>query len=138
MSVSVNRVILVGHLGKDPEIKFTPSGIALAKFSLATSERRKDPEGNFKEHTEWHNIILWRRQAEVAGEYLKKGMLVMIEGRIQTRSWEDPTGAKKYMTEIVGDRMQMLQAKGEPEVSTEPRLGEPEAAPPEEEEDLPF
>ena len=139
MTNSVNRVILIGHLGRDPEIKFTPSGVALAKFSLATSERRKDPEGNLKEHTEWHNIILWRRQAEVAGEYLKKGMQVYIEGRIQTRSWEDPQGVKKYMTEIVGDRMQMLGRKGEGEPLLEPKASEPEAAPPtEEEEDLPF
>jgi single-strand DNA-binding protein len=128
----------VGHLGKDPEIKFTPSGIALAKFSLATTEKRKDPDGNLKEQTEWHNIILWRRLAEIAGEYLKKGMLVYIEGRIQTRSWDDPSGAKKYMTEIIGDRMQMLQSKGEQGGAPEPRLGEPEAASPEEEEDLPF
>lgn len=136
--MSVNRVILVGHLGKDPEIKFTPSGIALAKFSLATSEKRKDPDGNLKEHTEWHNIILWRRLAEIAGEYLKKGMLVYIEGRIQTRSWDDPSGSKKYITEIIGDRMQMLQTKGETGAAPEPRLGESEAAAPEEEEDLPF
>lgn len=139
MSIAVNRVILIGHLGRDPEIKFTPSGVALAKFSLATTEKRRDAEGNLQDHTEWHNIVLWRRQAEVAGEYLKKGMLVYIEGRIQTRTWEDPQGAKRYMTEIIGDRMQMLGRKGEVEPSPEPKVSEPEAAPPaEEEEDLPF
>ena len=138
MSIAVNRVILIGNLGKDPEIKFTPSGVALAKFSLATTEKRKDAEGNLKEHTEWHNIIFWRRLAEIAGEYLKKGMLVYIEGRIQTRSWEDPQGVKKYMTEIVGDRMQMLRTKGEAETSQEPKASESEGVPPEEEEDLPF
>ncbi|MFH1010349.1 MAG: single-stranded DNA-binding protein [bacterium] len=136
--MSVNRVILIGHLGKDPEIRFTPSGVALAKFPLATSEKRKDAEGNYIERTEWHNIILWRRQAEVAGEYLKKGMLVYIEGRIQTRTWDDPQGVKRYITEIIGDRMQMLTAKGEAAVATESKEPEAEAAPPEEEEDLPF
>jgi single-strand DNA-binding protein len=139
LSIAVNRVILIGNLGKDPEIRFTPSGVALAKFPLATTEKRRDPEGNLKDHTEWHNIVLWRRQAEVAGEYLKKGMLVYIEGRIQTRSWEDPQGAKRYMTEIIGDRMQILQRKGEGEPPKEPKDSEDETLPPAEgEEDLPF
>ena len=138
MSIAVNRVILIGNLGKDPEVKFTASGVALAKFPLATTEKRKDADGNLKEHTEWHNIIFWRRLAEVAGEYLKKGMPVYIEGRIQTRSWEDSQGVKKYMTEIVGDRMQMLRPKGEAEPSQESKTSESEAMPPEEEEDLPF
>ncbi|MBM3324866.1 MAG: single-stranded DNA-binding protein [Calditrichaeota bacterium] len=136
--MSVNRVILVGHLGKDPEIRFTPSGVALAKFSLATSEKRKDPDGNLTDRTEWHNIILWRRLAEIAGEYLKKGMMVYIEGRIQTRTWDDPQGVKRYITEIVGDRMQILTAKGEAAAAAEPKEPEAETAPPEEEEDLPF
>lgn len=138
MSVAVNRVILIGHLGKDPEIKFTPSGVALAKFSLATTEKRKDADGNLQEHTEWHKIIFWRRLAEIAGEYLKKGMLVYIEGRIQTHSWEDDQGVKKYMTEIVGDRMQMLSRKEETESSPEPKTSKSAEKPLEEEEDLPF
>jgi len=138
LSMGVNRVILIGHLGKDPEIKFTPSGVALAKFSLATSSRRKDTEGNYTDYTEWHNIVLWRKQAEVAGEYLKKGMMVYIEGRIQTRSWEDDQGQKRYMTEIVGERMQMFPRKSEGDPSTAPKKEKTEEAPPAEEEDLPF
>lgn len=138
MSIAVNRVILIGNLGKDPEIKFTPSGVAVAKFPLATSTRRKDAEGNYTDYTEWHNIVLWKRQAEVAGEYLKKGMMVYIEGRIQTRSWEDDQGQKRYMTEIVGERMQMFPRKSEGDQATAPKKEKTEEAPPEEEEDLPF
>ncbi len=138
MSIAVNRVILIGNLGKDPEIKFTPSGLAVAKFPLATSTRRKDAEGNYTDYTEWHNIVLWKRQAEVAGEYLKKGMMVYIEGRIQTRSWEDDQGQKRYMTEIVGERMQMFPRKSEGDQATAPKKEKTEEAPPEEEEDLPF
>ena len=138
MSMAVNRVILIGNLGKDPEIKFTPSGVAVAKFPLATSTRRKDTEGNYTDYTEWHNIVLWRRQAEVAGEYLKKGMMVYIEGRIQTRSWEDDQGQKRYMTEIIGERMQMFPKKAEGEQAAAPKKEKTEDTPPEEEEDLPF
>jgi single-strand DNA-binding protein len=105
---SVNKAILIGNLGKDPELKFTPSGVPMAKFSIATTERFKDSEGNQQERTEWHNIVLWRRLAEIANEYLKKGSPVYIEGRIQTRSWDDESGQKRWMTEIVGDRMQLL------------------------------
>ncbi len=109
MSGTVNRVILIGRLGKDPEIKYTPSGVAMAKFSLATDESRTDTEGNRQDHTEWHNIVVWKKQAEIAGEYLKKGSLVYLEGRISTRSWDDKeSGQKKYMTEIVADRFTML------------------------------
>jgi single-strand DNA-binding protein len=110
---SVNKVILIGNLGKDPELKFTPSGVAVAKFPLATTERFKDAEGNMQEHTEWHNIVLWRRQAELANEYLKKGSPVYIEGRIRTRSWEDKDGQKKYITEIEARQMQFLGRRGE-------------------------
>jgi single-strand DNA-binding protein len=138
LSMAVNRVILIGHLGKDPEIRFTPSGVAVAKFPLATSDKRKDPQGNLVDRTEWHNIVLWRRQAEIAGEYLKKGMMVYIEGRIQTRSWDDPQGVKRYITEIIGDRFQMLTAKGEAAGPAESKETEPETPAPEEEEDLPF
>jgi single-strand DNA-binding protein len=138
LSMAVNRVILIGHLGKDPEIRFTPSGVAVAKFPLATSDKRKDPQGNLVDRTEWHNIVLWRRQAEIAGEYLKKGMMVYIEGRIQTRSWDDPQGVKRYITEIIGDRFQMLTAKGETAGPVESKETEPETPAAEEEEDLPF
>ncbi len=109
MAKSVNKVILVGHLGKDPELKYTPSGTAVASFSIATSERFKDKEGNWQDRTEWHNIVFWQRLAEIAGEYLKKGRLVYIEGRLQTRSWDDKnTGEKKYRTEIVGSELVLL------------------------------
>ncbi len=109
MPKSVNKVILVGHLGKDPEVKYTPNGTAVAKFSLATNERYKDKDGNWQDRTEWHNIVAWQRTAEIAGEYLKKGRQVYIEGRLQTRSWDDKeSGQKKYMTEIVAQDLVLL------------------------------
>ena len=111
---SVNKVILVGNLGKDPEIKYTPQGKPVAKFSLATNERYKDKDGNWQDRTEWHNIVLWERLAEIAGEYLKKGGKVYIEGRIRTDSWDDKqTGQKKYMTNIVGNDLVLLSGRGE-------------------------
>jgi single-strand DNA-binding protein len=111
---SVNKVILVGNLGKDPEIKYTPQGTPVAKFSLATNERFKDKDGNWQDRTEWHNIVLWQRLAEIAGEYLKKGNKVYIEGRIRTDSWDDKqTGQKKYMTNIVGSDIVLLGGRGE-------------------------
>jgi len=114
MANSVNKVILIGNLGKDPEVKYTPSGTAMAKFSLATNERYKDKNGEMQERTEWHNIVAWQRTAEIAGEYLKKGRSVYIEGRIQTRSWEDKqSGQKKYMTEIVASNLVLLGGRGE-------------------------
>jgi single-strand DNA-binding protein len=114
MPKSVNKVILVGHLGKDPEVKYTPSGTAVAKFSIATNERYKDKEGNWQDRTEWHNIVAWQRTAEIAGEYLKKGRQVYIEGRLRTDSWEDKnTHEKKYRTEIVVEDMVLLGGQGE-------------------------
>ena len=106
MSRSVNKVILLGHLGKDPEMKYTPSGQAVTKFSLATSERWKDKgNGELQERTEWHNIVCWAKLAETASQYLTKGSGVYIEGRIQTRSWEDKENKKHYMTEIIATEM---------------------------------
>jgi len=106
---SVNKVILIGNLGKDPEVKYTPSGMAVARFSIATNERVKDKDGNWGDRTEWHNIVLFDRKAEVAGEYLKKGRTVYIEGSIRTNSWDDKeTGQKKYRTEIIGNQMVLL------------------------------
>jgi single-strand DNA-binding protein len=106
---SVNKVILIGNLGKDPEVKYTPSGMAVAHFSIATNERVKDKDGNWGDRTEWHNIVLFDRKAEVAGEYLKKGRTVYIEGSIRTNSWDDKeTGQKKYRTEIIGNQMVLL------------------------------
>ena len=101
---SVNKVILIGNLGKDPEVKYTPQGTPVAKITLATNERFKGKDGNWQDRTEWHNVVLWQRLAEIAGEYLKKGGKVYIEGRLQTRSWDDKTsGQKKYMTEVVAN-----------------------------------
>ena len=114
MAKSVNRVTLLGNIGKDPEVSFLPSGTAVAKFGLATSERFKDKGGEWQDRTEWHNVVLWQRLAEIAGEYLKKGGKVYIEGRLQTRSWDDKTsGQKKYMTEVVGSDLILLGGKGE-------------------------
>ena len=106
--MSVNKCILIGNLGKDPELRFTPSGSAVCNFSLATTDRFKDREGNKQERTEWHNIVIWNQLGEIAGKYLKKGSQVYIEGKIQTRSYDDRDGNKRYITEIVADNMQML------------------------------
>jgi len=111
--MSVNKVILVGNLGKDPELRYTPSGAAVATFSIATSERYKDRDGNRQEKTEWHNIVAWRQLAEICGKFLHKGKQVYIEGKIQTRSYDDRDGNKKYITEIVADQMQMLGGKSD-------------------------
>ena len=105
---SVNKVILVGHLGADPEVRYTPSGKAVANFSLATTERFTNKEGEKEERTEWHKIVAWARLGEICGEYLTKGSQVYIEGRLQTRNWEDRDGNKRYTTEIVAQAMQML------------------------------
>lgn len=115
MAKSVNKVILLGTLGKDPELKYTPQGTAVAKFSMATNESYKDKQsGEWKERTEWHNIVCWQRTAEVASEYLKKGRKVYIEGRITTRSWDDKeTGQKKYMTEIICNDLVLIGGKKE-------------------------
>jgi len=111
---SVNKVILIGNLGKDPEVKYTPQGTPVAKIALATNERWKDKDGNWQDRTEWHNVVLWQRLAEIAGEYLKKGGKVYIEGRLQTRSWDDKqTGQKKYMTEVVANDLVLLGGRGE-------------------------
>jgi single-strand DNA-binding protein len=111
---SVNKVILIGNLGKDPEVKYTPQGTPVAKLTLATNERFKDKAGEWQDRTEWHNVVLWQRLAEIAGEYLKKGGKVYIEGRLQTRSWDDKTsGQKKYMTEVVGSDLVLLGGRGE-------------------------
>ena len=117
MAKSLNKVQLIGHLGKDPELKYTPSGVAVANFSIATNESWKDQEGNLQERTEWHNIVAWRKLAEICGEWLKKGKRIYIEGKLQTRSYEKD-GVKKYMTEIVADDMIMLDG-GPPRAAAE-------------------
>ena len=109
----VNKVILIGNLGKDPELRYTPGGQAVASFSLATGEKWRDKDGNLQDRTEWHNIVVWGRMAENAKEYLSKGRPVYIEGRIQTRSWDDKDGNKRYTTEIVTQRMQFLGGRGD-------------------------
>lgn len=140
---TVNKAIIVGRLGQDPELRYTPSGSAVTNFSVATNEVWKDKEGNQQERTEWHRVVLWTRLAEIAGEYLKKGSKVYIEGRLQTRSWEDKEGVKRYMTEVIGDSMAMLDAKGEGGRTAAPAPPETSEAPPPEsgsdgDDDLPF
>jgi len=114
MARGVNKVILIGNLGKDPEIRYTPSGVAIVNLTVATSESWKDKSsGENVERTEWHRIVMFQRLAEIAGEYLHKGSKVFIEGKLQTRKWQDKTsGQDRYTTEIVADSMQMLDSKG--------------------------
>ena len=137
MSKSLNKVQLIGNLGKDPELKYTSAGVAVATFSIATSDSWKDQEGNLQERTEWHNIVAWRKLAEICGEWLKKGKRIYIEGRLQTRNYEKD-GVKRYITEIVADQMIMLD--GGPRSSnggSEPEAPSSEAVPAKE-DDLPF
>ena len=109
----VNRVMLIGNLGKDPDIQFLEGNIGVAKFSLATTETYKDRSGKLISQTEWHTVVLWRGLAELAQKYLHRGSLVYIEGRLKTRSWEDKDGNKKFATEIVGDNLIMLDKRNE-------------------------
>ena len=105
----INKVILIGNLGSDPEVRYTPSGVAVAQFNIATSEEWKDKDsGEKKERTEWHRIVAWRRLGEICGEYLSKGQQVYVEGRIQTNAWEDKEGNKRYTTEIIANTVQFL------------------------------
>jgi len=108
----VNKVILIGNLGADPEIRFTQSGVAVATLSVATSERWKGQDGQVQEQTEWHRVILWRRLAEIARDYLQKGSRVYIEGRLQTRKWQDQNGNDRWTTEIICKEMKMLTPRG--------------------------
>jgi single-strand DNA-binding protein len=113
MARGVNKVILVGNLGKDPEIRYMPNGNAVANLTLATTESWKDKQtGDQQEKTEWHRVVMFRRLAEIAGEYLKKGSQIYIEGKLQTRKWQDNSGNDRYTTEIVADEMQMLGGRG--------------------------
>lgn len=105
---SVNKVILVGNLGRDPEMRFMPNGEAVCNFSIATTDSWKDKAGVKQDRTEWHNIVMYRKLAEIAGEYLKKGSSVYVEGRLQTRKWQTKEGQDRYTTEIISDQMQML------------------------------
>ncbi len=137
---TVNKAILIGRLGADPELKYTPSGAAVVNFNIATDESWTDASGVKQERTEWHRIVAWRKLAEICGEYLKKGSRVYIEGQLQTRSWEGQDGVKRYTTEIVARNMQMLDTK-----ATGGKAPTPQEPPPpspsekaEGEDDLPF
>lgn len=147
MARGVNKVILIGNLGKDPEMRYTPDGKAVASLTLATSESWKGKDGEMVEKTEWHRIVMFQRTAEIAGEYLRKGSKVYIEGRLQTRKWQDKTtGQDRYTTEIVADSMQMLDSKGgnaggdTPSFERSKPAAQQEAAPALEtfEDDIPF
>ena len=109
----VNKAILIGRLGKDPEVRYTPDGTMVTTFRMATDEQWKDKNGEKVQRTEWHQIVTYRKLAEICGNYLVKGKLVFIEGRIQTRNWEDKEGVKRYTTEIVANDMKMLDSKGQ-------------------------
>ena len=131
---SVNKVVLVGHLGGDPETRFTPSGAAVANFNIATNESWKDANGELQDKTEWHRCVMFGKSAELAGELLKKGQLVYMEGKLQTRNWEDKDGIKRYTTEVVCDMFTMLGRKMDTDSSQQ-------VAPTsniDEEDDLPF
>ncbi len=127
----VNKVILVGNLGKDPQVNYLDNGVAVANFSLATTESYKNKEGEKVSQTEWHNIVLWRGLAEVAEKYLKKGSSIYIEGKIKTRKWEDKEGVTRYSTEVLADNMTMLGGR---QTSSEDKTEEPSKS----EDDLPF
>jgi single-strand DNA-binding protein len=139
---SVNKVILIGNLGRDPEVRYTPSGAAVANFSIATNESWTNKEGKREERTEWHRIVCWNKTAELCGEYLSKGRTVYVEGRLQTREWNDKDGNKRSTTEIVAQNVRFLGGRGgdaspaQPASSAEDNTQE--AAPIEVEDDIPF
>jgi single-strand DNA-binding protein len=133
--MSVNKVILVGNLGKDPEVRFTPSGRAVAHFPVATSEVWNDTNGDRKERTEWHNVVVWAKQAEACGQYLAKGRQVYIEGSIRTRQYDDKDHVRRYMTEVIAQRVQFL---GPRPAVVDTEAGEPPAIPPQAEDEIPF
>lgn len=135
---SLNKACLIGNLGKDPELRYTSSGVAVATFTVATNESWKDPEGNLQERTQWHNIVAWRKLAEICGEYLKKGSKLYLEGRLQYRTYDDKNGVKRYVTEIVLDEMLMLDSKGSSGPREESSTPPPSEQGPEKVDDLPF
>jgi single-strand DNA-binding protein len=135
MARGVNKVILIGNLGADPELRYTANGTAVAKFRIATSEAFTDKQGNRQERTEWHRVVAWGKLAEICGQYLSKGRQVYIEGRIRSDTWEQE-GVKRYSYEIWADNMQMLGAGRGPEREAEPPFPPPEGGVPE--DDIPF
>jgi single-strand DNA-binding protein len=134
----INKAILIGNLGSDPEMRYTQSGTAVANFNVATTEKWKGQDGQMQEQTEWHKIVAFARLAEICGEYLSKGSKVYIEGRIQTRSWEDKDGNKRYTTEIVAKDMKMLSSKGGGSSSGGGFADEPPPPEPRMGDDVPF
>jgi single-strand DNA-binding protein len=137
---SVNKVILIGNLGKDPEIRTTPQGTALARFSVATTTTWKDNSGAKQEKTEWHDVVAWERLAQICGEYLHKGKMVYVEGSLQTRSWEDQNGQKRYKTEVKANNVVMLSPRvdGAGAASRAPREVSEVAEAPTYDDDVPF
>ena len=128
MAGSVNKVILVGRLGQDPEVRYTQGGTAVANLRIATDETWKDQSGERQQRTEWHTVVAWRRLAEICGQYLSKGRLVYIEGKLQTRSWQDREGNKRYSTEVQADNMVMLGGGRSEEGQATPAPAQPAAA----------
>lgn len=130
MSLGVNKAIILGNCGAAPELRYTNSGVAVCNFNLATSDRWTDGEGNKQESTEWHSIVCWKRLAEVASEYIKKGTQVYVEGKITTKSWEDKDGVKRYKTEIIANNCQILSsASGNRGQSEEEKAAQDQQAP---------
>jgi single-strand DNA-binding protein len=127
--MSINKVILVGNVGKDPEIRYLEGGTAVCSFPLATSESYRNRDGEKVTNTEWHNIVLWRGLAEIAEKYVKKGTQLYVEGRIRTRSWDDKEGNKRYITEIIGDSMQMLGRRPDDQIPSDRTATRPVSKP---------
>lgn len=130
---TVNKVILIGRLGADPDVRYMPNGDAIAKISMATNEQRKDSSGQMQETTEWHKVTFFGKTAEVCGQYLRKGSKIYIEGRIRTNKWQDQSGQDRYFTQIIADQMQMLDSKassGGSEYESTPRSVAPPSPPP--------
>lgn len=124
---TVNKVLLIGRLGADPEVRYAPSGNAVANFSMATNRSYKDKDGNVQEQTEWHRLVAWGRLAEFAKQYLHKGMRVYVEGRLQYRDWQDQNGVKRYVTDVIANDIQMLESLGtKPDTESPPKIDVPE------------
>jgi single-strand DNA-binding protein len=136
--MSINKVILVGNLGRDVELRHTPGGASVAKFSVATNEVWKDKNGQRQEHTEWHNIVAWGKLAEFCGSYLTKGRQVYVEGTLRTRTYDDEKGNRRYFTEVRAQTIQLLGPKPSGTESGSASPGEPQDFPPENEDEIPF
>lgn len=137
MAQGVNKVILIGNVGRDPEVRYTQSGTAVANFSIATNERWTDRNGERQEHTEWHRLVAWGKLADIVHQYVKKGELLYVEGNIRTRQWEDRDGNTRYTTEIRIQEMQMLGGRRDA-AGTEPAMDEEPAGTPVSDDDIPF